>query len=138
MKNLFTIILLISFIIPVAAQIAGQDSVKKGNIEVVQSDRIKELVTKYIVLNSQQKTIEGYRIQIHFGGEREKAREIKTRFLGLFPGLNAYESYEQPNFKIRVGDFRTRREAQKYLKSISPEFPSSYIVNDDILLPPVE
>jgi hypothetical protein len=43
-----------------------------------------------------------------------------------------YLTYQQPNFKVRCGDFRTRAEARKYVKSISAYFPSAFIVKDFI------
>jgi len=107
-----------------------------ATVNVVQDKRIKDLIDKQTKANEKNNgRIQGYRVQIHFSNERAKARDIKAKFLIKYPNVDAYEKYEQPNFKIRVGDFRTRLEAYKFLKEISADFPSSFIVQDEIELP---
>lgn len=106
-----------------------------GKIEVIESPKVKELVNRHVAFNVEKETINGYRVQIHFGGERKKAEKIRTEFLQHYPEVSAYELYQQPNFKVRVGDFRTRLEAQNFLKQLAGEFPSAFIVTDDINLP---
>jgi hypothetical protein len=109
----------------------------QGSVEITGDKRIPVLLDKYAELNKLTETIPGFRVQIHFGGERDKAREIKAKFLMSNPGVPAYDSYQSPNFRVRVGDFRTKLEAQKYLRSISSSFPSAFVVADDIQLPPL-
>ena len=46
--------------------------------------------------------------------------------------MKAHEVYQQPFFKIRVGDFRTKLEAYKFQKEIMAQFPNSFIVKDEI------
>ncbi len=105
-----------------------------GKVEIIQDYKIKELQAKHIEVNAKS-PIAGYRIKIHFGSDKTKAKEIKVKFISKFPGIPAYEKYDQPNFNIRVGDFRTKLEAYKALKEIQPEFPSSFIVQDEIEFP---
>lgn len=77
----------------------------------------------------------GYRVQIYFGNDRTKAQELRSEFLQLFPSVPAYLVYHQPNFKVRVGDFRTRLEAIGFLNKISGSYQSAFIVPDDVKLP---
>lgn len=114
------------------------DTSKYGKITYIQDDDITRLINKHIICSENSKTISGFRVQIHFGSEREKAKEIKTRFLKSYPDYNAYEIYQQPNFKIRVGDFRTRLEAQKFQRTVAGEFSSSFVVPDEIQLPEIK
>ena len=59
----------------------GQNTgIVKGKIEIVQSPEIKSLMDKHIEINEANETIDGFRIQIHFGGEREKAKSITGLF----------------------------------------------------------
>lgn len=108
----------------------GKDSLKMNA-----DPRVTKLQQKYVELNKLKQSSAGYRIQVHFGNEREKAKEIKTKFLQAFPDIPAYDSYQSPNFRVRVGDFRSKLEASKYLKQISTSFPSSFIVTDNIKYP---
>ncbi|MES1224512.1 MAG: SPOR domain-containing protein [Bacteroidota bacterium] len=128
---LFTILLLQTN--SLFAQVEHTDKVV-----IVQDEGIEKLLLKHLAINTENETIDGYRIQIHFGGEREKAKSVKTKFLQQFPEVPAYEVYQQPNFKVRVGDFRTRLEAQKFMNELSPSFPSAFIVADDIHLPKLD
>jgi hypothetical protein len=109
--------------------------ISKDSLTMRADPRIMKLQKKYVELNKLRQSVSGYRVQIHFGNEREKAKEIKTQFLKTFPDIPAYESYQSPNFRIRVGDYRSKLEASKYLMQISGAFPSSFIVTDNIKYP---
>lgn len=113
---------------------AQKTSADTGKVELVQEYKIKELVNKHVEINSKA-SIKGYRIKIHFGSDKNKAKEVKAKFISKFPEIAAYEKYDQPNFNIRVGDFRTKLEAYKALKEIQLEFPSSFLVQDEIEMP---
>jgi len=91
-----------------------------------------ELIKKHILLNSTKQTVPGYRIQLFFGGQRDKAYEIRSEYLKEFPQTGAYVIYQQPNFKVRVGDCHTRLEAMKLLKEVQPFFNAAFIVKDEV------
>jgi hypothetical protein len=135
MKRL--IILMTFFLIWGTYSNAQNVSIDTGKIELVQDYKVKELLNKHIEINSKS-SIKGYRVKIHFGTDKNKAKEIKANFSSQFPDIPAYERYDQPNFNIRVGDFRTKLEAYKFLKEVQAEFPSAFIVQDDIEFPKLE
>ena len=109
-----------------------------SSVIITKDARFDELVTKQKDQNLINQTIHGYRIQIYFGVNRQKASDIKLNFASKYPDMSAYLSYQQPNFKIRIGDFLNRYEAQKFLKEIDGLFPTSFIVPDDVKLPPLK
>lgn len=76
----------------------------------------------------------GYRIQIYNGNDREKANEIKIDFMRRFPGIRTYLTYVQPQFRVKVGDFRTRADAQKLYEQLSSLYNPSMIVPDIIVI----
>ena len=95
--------------------------------------KVKQLIDKkasYNRLNNGE--YDGYRIKIHFGVDRIKAREVKTKFSAKFQDYNTYEDYDQPNFIITIGDFRTKLEAFEALKKVQIEFPNSFIIKSKI------
>ncbi len=94
-----------------------------------------QLIQRHKKVNAAKMSMPGFRIQLYFGNERTKAQEIKSSFLQKHPKATAYMVYHQPNFKVRVGDFRTRLEAVGFLKMIGDEFQTSFIVPDDVKLP---
>ena len=108
-----------------------------SSLIIVKDARLDELIHKQKEDNLANQSMHGYRIQIYFGGNRQKASEVKLDFGSRFPDMSAYLTYQQPNFKVRVGDFRNRYEAQKFLREINGFFPASFIVPDDVRLPPI-
>jgi len=75
---------------------------------------------------------DGYRVKIHFSADKTKAREIQTKFSAKYSNINTYEEYQQPNFVINVGDFKTKLEAYELLKKIKEDFPYAFIVKSKI------
>ena len=135
MRPLFSILPLIFLTILSKSQ---SDSIRVFSVDsgIVQDKRVNELVFKHVLINEAKKgKMKGFRVQIHFGPEKAKALEVKTKFNTQNYNTPAYLDYQQPYFKIRVGDFRTKLEAYKFLQEISGSFPGAFIVNDDIELP---
>ena len=109
-----------------------------SSVIITKDPRVDDLIKKQKEVNLQKQTIPGYRVQIYFGAIRQKAIELKNDFSALYPGTASYLTYKQPNFKVRVGDFRTRLEAQKFLKNIQGQYTTSFIVTDDIKIPVIK
>ena len=79
--------------------------------------------------------INGYRIQIAaYSGVNSKsqAEYAKNSFNNLFPYTKAYLIYNEPYFKVRVGNYYSRLQAYKDLETIKLTYPSAYIVPDKI------
>ena len=100
-----------------------------------QDSLVKVLMNRHVAINQAKRTMPGYRVQIFFGPQRLKANEVKTDFLQIYPAVGAYLIYQQPNFKIRVGDFKTRLEAMKFLKELQPLYSTAFLVKDEVKLP---
>ncbi len=126
--------LLFSFLMVILCVNSHAQASDSAKVEIVQEAKIKELVDKHIEINSKA-SIKGYRVKIHFGTDKNSAKEVKGTFIAKFPDVPAYEKYDQPNFNIRVGDFRTKLEAYKFLKEIQADFPAAFIVQDEIEFP---
>lgn len=129
MKLIALLLLNLLFIRCAFAQI---EVVHDSAVIILQDQQLDELMQRQKEMNTQKQSISGYRIQIYFGGDRQKANDLKQEFIQLHPSTAAYVSYQQPNFKVRVGDFRTRLEAGKFLKQIETAYASCFIVPDEI------
>lgn len=106
----------------------------RGSIEIIGDASVEQLVEKHIELSERTKTIPGYRIQIaSLSGTNAKtnAFALKERFKQAFSGIEVYISYDEPNFRIKVGDFKTRLEAYAFLQRIKDIYPGT-IMRDDI------
>lgn len=85
-------------------------------------------------------TMSGFRVQIfmEIGNEAvDHANGVKKEFEELYPELPIYLSYEQPYYRLRVGDFRNRVEAEKYLRILKPHYSLAF-VTADIINPPTK
>ncbi len=81
------------------------------------------------------RNLKGYRVKIHFGAEKAKANEAKTKFSQKYPDVPASMDYEIPNFSITVGNYRSRLEAYKFYKEVQTDFPNAFIVEMKIDFP---
>lgn len=75
---------------------------------------------------------DGYRIKIHFGVDRDAAEAVRVKFSNRFTDMVTYKEYQQPNFVVLVGDYKTKLEAFESLKKIQSEFPNAFIVKGRI------
>ena len=106
----------------------------RGRVEIKGDVAVAQLVQKHIELNERIRTIPGYRIQVaSLSGTSSKNRafEMKERIREAYPGVEAYVVFDEPNFKVKVGDFRTRLEAYVFLQHIRMDCPGT-IIRDNI------
>ena len=149
MKRSF--LLFLSFIFSVSLAMAqGDQSSTQGDIlktllEEGSGDRVRVEVdnllmgnyNKLISRNMLSSGIPGYRIRIYSEsgiGAKKEQQQVRARFLSLYRGLDAYNRYDEPYFKVYVGDCRTRSEALKLHDTIKKNFPNSIIRPDYINL----
>jgi hypothetical protein len=146
MKFSFAGILFILFNLSVFAQASSYElnnqKSKRASIlrdlEIRRDPRIDRLLENYIEQSQRKEGTEGFRVEIFFSSgrkSREEALRKKTEFLKNFPEETAYMSFQSPNFKVRVGDCRTKSEALKLKEKIRYHYPSAFIVTDLIQFP---
>lgn len=109
----------------------------EGSINISADARLNEMIQKQIQINKSEcpDLVKGYRVQIYSAsgaGSNQKAREMRTKFLTSFPNIPAYQNFDQTDFKVRVGNCRSKLEAEKIKKEINQEFPGCFIVPDYI------
>jgi hypothetical protein len=123
----------------------------KGTVSVVKDPLIDSLIAKRIELNLKPTTAPvavstgkpgttivsqmGYRVQIFYGSDRREVFNEQSKFNNSYPELNTYITYKQPNYYLRVGDFRTRLEAQRFMNELRGTFPTLFIFREKINAP---
>jgi hypothetical protein len=140
-KILVPVVVLFLLSGPAVMGFAQEKNKEKGHIQIIQDDKVDMLVSKHIQINQNRKGMDGYRIQIFFdsgNNSKTKAQSIYEGFKAKYPDVGAYLSFKSPNYKVRVGDFRTRLDAQRFLNDIIDEYPNAWIIADIINLPKVE
>lgn len=76
--------------------------------------------------------IDGFRIQLTAVSTKNAAQNVYDEFLRDYPGMYAYLSYLEPTFRVRVGNFKTRLEAYRFLLKVRVQFPGAFITKDQI------
>lgn len=84
---------------------------------------------KYFEAYNDYKKIKGYKIQLYSGSNRNEAEQIRSEFMNKYD-VRPQLVYSQPNFKIRVGNYRDRNSAAKDLAFYKVEFESAFLVRD--------
>ncbi len=115
----------------------------QDTLSMVQADpRVDSLVRKQIQINElttrdSRRNVPGYRIQVANSNDRNQVFAIKTKIYKVYPELKPYLIYQPPNYKLKVGNFKTPEEAEPYLQKLTQDFPSGvYLVHDIIEIKP--
>ncbi len=108
----------------------------EGQVQIIEDKRIDDLLNKCIDNNVIRKAIPGFRIRIFSQNNRDEGRkhayDIVQKFMSNFAAIEADVQYEQPDWKVYVGYFRTLTDAFRVKKQIENLFPNAFIVQTDI------
>lgn len=105
-----------------------------GWVSIKQDPKIPVLLDTYRKAYDKS-TIPGFRIRIFSASgntARQQAAKAMQVFSGKYPEVTPYLSYDEPYFKIYVGDFRTKTDALRFHKRIANEYPNAFISADYI------
>lgn len=113
------------------------NSPTKGKV-IVHKDQRVENITEFVGRQKESvegSKIDGYRIQIFFAESRTVAQSQKASFLSDHNNHKAYIDYLAPNYRVRVGNFRTRLQAEYLKQQLTSVYPTCIILKDKIELP---
>ena len=129
MKNIFLIIILVFSGMSANLFAQNSDTLSKGNALIFKDPRIDYLQKVYSA-KSNLKTVSKkiYRVQVIISKSRAEVNDAKAKLASKYPEMPVFVSFEPPTFKLRVGTFVSRTDAQTFLKEVRKLFPSSFIV----------
>ena len=108
---------------------------KPGTIKVGKDDRIDKVSELMRGGASNHPIINGYRVQIISSSTKSIVDSERGRFMSSNSVTRTYVDYKAPNFRLRVGNFRNKLEAQKLQHEIMKDFPNTLVISDSIDLP---
>ncbi len=118
------------------AQVVKTDTLQGGAIRVYQDNRMALLEKKQAEYNEKvnltRKYSHGFRIQVLNTNDRNEATAAKTKLLQLFPGEKVYLMYQEPNFRVRFGNFRKQSDADDFLQQINKLYPGVFLIPSPI------
>lgn len=117
----------------------GRDilSVMGPGARVNQSAPVKQALQNYVNANA-EKSITGYRIRVFYNNEpsaRTRSESIEATLKEQYPGIGVYRTFESPNYKVTVGDFRSKDEALGIYNALKGTYPTAYIIKETINYP---
>lgn len=118
---------------------------KKDQVSTDQTNQTRYVEAKYainekldVVLDSISRFnlsmgfIDGYTIQIYSGLRNQDALEAKKKLTTSLPDLESELQYQQPNYRVRVGKYYDRFDAQKDYVAIKKFFPNAILIPERI------
>lgn len=108
-----------------------------GTSRVNQSAAMASALSRYISANAASSKA-GYRIRVYYDSQQSSrgvSDAIAKSISNDYPDVRVYRTYENPNFKVTVGDFRTKDEAIKVFTELKAIYPGAFLIRDNINYP---
>ncbi|MEJ1222702.1 SPOR domain-containing protein [Sediminicola sp. 1XM1-17] len=119
MRTVFSTLILLFFSTTIFAQ--------QGTISIEQDPKIDALVQIY---KASTDIADVYRIQIYFGSLNE-AKEIKMQAEGDYPDWYSKIDFITPSYRVRIGQFKTKLEAERNLIDVRKKYPSALLIQPE-------
>ena len=119
MKAPMFILFTVGFVLGVSAQ--------EGTVSIKQDPKINELIKLYAEVNSKA---EFYQIQVGFGSY-QKAQDLKSQVDIDFPGWYSKIEFESPTYRVRLGRFKTKLEAERKYLEVRKKYPDAMLLKPE-------
>ncbi|MER3375280.1 MAG: SPOR domain-containing protein [Allomuricauda sp.] len=107
--------------------LAFQLSAQEGTVAIQQDPKIDQLVKLYTEVNSKA---EFYQIQVGFG-TYQRAQDLKDQVDIDFPGWYSKIEFESPTYRVRLGKFRTKLEAERKYLEVRKKYPDAMLLKPE-------
>ena len=97
---------------------------QKGEVSIEQDPKISQLLEVYKTANSNR---DHYTIQIGFGSY-EEAEKLKLDVEIDFPQWKAKIVFDSPTYRVRIGKFESKLEAERNFIEVREKYPQSLIL----------
>lgn len=100
-------------------------SAQDASVSISENEKISKLLSVKTEMTKNNEIQDRFKIQLFYGNNGE-ANEVIKEYRDLFE-YSSEIVYESPNYKVWVGNFRNRLEADRALLKIKESFPSAFI-----------
>lgn len=100
---------------------------QQGVINIQQDQRIDALLALYKTNNENG---DFYRIQVGFG-TYQLAQKIKSQVDLDFPDWYSKIDFESPSYRVRIGQFKTKLEAERRLIEVRKKYPEAMLLKPE-------
>ena len=117
-----------AFIISILMVIFSESIVaQSASVTINEDAKITHLLELKKELEKENKLADGYTIQLHYG-ELTKAHEVLRKYKNNHGAWPASIEYETPNYKVWVGNFSSRLDADRALLEVQRTFDAAFIL----------
>ncbi|TNF48658.1 MAG: SPOR domain-containing protein [Bacteroidetes bacterium] len=113
---------------------------QSGNVVVHKDPRLDNFIKQrgMIIPPATSPQMSGYRVQLIFDSNKKIVDDARSKFISQHPKIDTYISYSAPHFTLKVGDFRSKQDAEKIKDELMRDFPTCFIVKETINLPRID
>lgn len=96
-------------------------------VTVTQDSKFENLLSEKRRINSSITINDRYKIQI-FNGDSENSKKTLNEFKREFKNLDATIIFNTPYYKVWVGNFKTKIEAERNLIALQKKYPNALLI----------
>ena len=115
------------FLVFAFSQFATFGQTDEGEVRIQTSAHVDEMLAQKKEYNKSIEAYQGFKIQIYYGSEK-KCYEVQEDFKMLYPDIATSVIFSTPQWKLQVGNFRTRLEADNAIVNIKKEYPGAIVL----------
>lgn len=115
------------FIIAITLQISSFSYAQEAKVSVNQDVKFEQLLNEKRKINSSITINDRYKIQI-FNGDSENSKKALINFKKENKNMDGTIVFSTPMYKVWVGNFKTRIDAEKNLQLLKKKFPNAFLI----------
>ncbi len=115
------------FTASIACLLSQKSWSQEGKVTVSQDPKFEQLLNEKRKINSSITINDRYKIQI-FNGDSENSKKTLIDFKKENKNLDATIVFSTPAYKVWVGNFKTRIEAEKNLEFLKKKYPNAFLI----------
>jgi len=103
---------------------------QKATVTISEDAKVSKILSLKKEMEKENKLSDGFTIQLYYG-EKNKANSTIRNYRNSYNTWAASIKYETPNYKVWVGNFSSRIDADRALIEIKGKFPSAFILKPE-------
>jgi hypothetical protein len=107
-----------------------------SQVEIIKSKEIDSLINlRCNKIKDSKSMIPGWRVQLDFSVDKNKVEKTREKFITYHPEIETYLNFDAPYWKLEVGNFTDRNDAEKLIKNIRQHYQSIFLLKKPIFEP---
>lgn len=107
-------------------------SIEEGEVKIIGEELLEEIHNKRVNAFFTDSLHTGFRVQVYSGSDRAQANEIMQMLQHQWPDYGVYLRFDAPNFKVRIGNFKSRLQAQYIFNLLATDYPNLFLVPEKV------